>query len=134
MLKQTKGRTMGAALIGLVLAASATIANADIQDYEFRTVDQTVKTGYAEITVQLIDKRTGKAVPDAVIFAKRLDMTPDGMDEMDTKIAAVSSTEPGVYRFSGYFSMAGRWQLSLAAKVQGEAGTVESKLLVKAEK
>lgn len=134
MLKQTKGRAMSAALIGLVLAASATTANADIKDYEFRLGDQTVKTGDAEVTVQLIDKVTGKAVPDAVIFAKRLDMTPDGMGEMDTKIAAVSSTEPGVYRFNGYFSMAGRWQLSLAAKVQGEVGTVESKLLVKAEK
>jgi subtilisin-like proprotein convertase family protein len=27
--------------------------------------------------------------------------------------------------------MEGRWQLSLAAKVQGETGTVESKLVLK---
>ncbi len=29
--------------------------------------------------------------------------------------------------------MAGRWQLSLGAKVQGETGSVESKLVVTAE-
>ena len=28
-------------------------------------------------TVRLVDKTTGKAVPDAVIFATRLDMAPD---------------------------------------------------------
>jgi len=30
--------------------------------------------------------------------------------------------------------MAGRWQLSLGAKVQGETGSVESKLVVTAQK
>jgi hypothetical protein len=30
--------------------------------------------------------------------------------------------------------MAGGWQLSLGAKVQGEPGTVESKLVIRAEK
>ena len=43
-------------------------------------------------------------------------------------------TEPGSYRFKANFSMAGRWQLSLRARVQGETGTVESKLVVTAQK
>jgi hypothetical protein len=30
--------------------------------------------------------------------------------------------------------MAGRWQLSLGAKVQGETGTVETKLVITAQK
>jgi hypothetical protein len=38
-----------------------------------------------------------------------------------------------VYRFKANVSMAGRWQLSLAAKVQGETGTVESKLVMEAQ-
>jgi hypothetical protein len=42
--------------------------------------------------------------------------------------------EPGTYRFKANFSMAGRWQLSLGAKVQGETGTVENKLVVTADK
>jgi hypothetical protein len=42
------------------------------------------------------------------------------------------STEPGVYKFKATLSMAGGWQLSLGAKVQGETGTVENKLVLKA--
>jgi hypothetical protein len=59
-------------------------------------------------------------------------MAPDGMQEMATKIAPMPSTEPGVYKFKATFSMAGGWQLSLGAKVQGETGTVENKLVLKA--
>ena len=42
--------------------------------------------------------------------------------------------EPGTYRFKATFGMAGRWQLSLGAKVQGETGTVENKLVIQADK
>ena len=73
-------------------------------------------------------------MPDAVIFATRLDMAPDGMQEMATKVTPMPGAEPGTYRFKANVSMAGRWQLSLGAKVQGETGTVESKLLVPADK
>jgi len=99
---------------------------------EFQLVDQTVKKGDAIISVRLVHKPEGKPVPDAVIFATRLDMTPDGMQEMATKIAPMPSTEPGIYKFKATVSMAGGWQLSLGAKVQGETGTVESKLALKA--
>ena len=73
-------------------------------------------------------------MPDAVIFASRLDMAPDGMQEMVTKVTSMPGTEPGTYRFKANFGMVGRWQLSLGAKVQGETGTVESKLVVTAQK
>jgi YtkA-like len=125
-------RALRAALIGVAMAGSATVARADIKDYEFQLVDQTVKKGDAIIAVRLIHKPDGKPVPDAVIFATRLDMTPDGMQEMTTKIAPMPSTEPGVYKFKATVSMAGGWQLSLGAKVQGETGTVENKLVIKA--
>jgi hypothetical protein len=128
----THARALRAALIGLVIAGSATFARADVKDYEFQLVDNTVKKGDAIISVRLIHKPDGKPVPDAVIFATRLDMAPDGMQEMATKIAPMPSTEPGVYKFKATVSMAGGWQLSLGAKVQGETGTVESKLVLKA--
>ena len=83
------------------------------------------------VAVRLVNKRTGKAVPDAVIAAKRIDMAPDGMADMAGRIEQLPSTEPGVYRFKANLSMQGSWQLSLAAKVQGENGTVESKLVLK---
>jgi hypothetical protein len=128
-------RALGAALISVAMFGPATVAFADIKDYEFQLVDQNVQAGPDKIvTVRLVNKKTGKPVPDAVIFATRLDMTPDGMQEMVTKVTAMPGTEPGTYRFKATFSMAGRWQLSLGAKVQGKTGTVENKLVVTAQK
>ncbi len=127
-------RALQGAFIGLAMAASITAARADIKDYKFELVDQTVQAGPDKvITVRLMNTKTGKSVPDAVIFATRLDMAPDGMQEMVTKVTPMPGTEPGTYRFKANLSMAGRWQLSLGAKVQGETGTVENKLVVTAE-
>jgi hypothetical protein len=128
----TYARALQAALIVVTMTASAPLARADIKDYEFQLVDQTVKKGDAIISVRLIHKPDGKPVPDAVIFATRLDMAPDGMQEMATKVTPMPGTEPGTYRFKANLSMAGGWQLSLGAKVQGETGTVESKVVLKA--
>src|SRR3981081_3714503 len=128
-------RAFQAAFIGIAMTGSATFARADIKDYKFELVDQTVQAGPDKIiTVRLTNIKTGKTGPDAVIFATRLDMAPDGMQEMATKIASMPGGEPGVYKFKATFGMAGRWQLSLGAKVQGEAGTVESKLVITAQK
>jgi YtkA-like protein len=128
-------RALRAALIGIAVAGSAGIARADIKDYEFKLVEPTVAVGKDKIvTVQLVNKKTGKPVPDAVIFATRLDMAPEGMPEMATKIAREPGGEPGLYRFKAAFGMEGKWQLSLGAKVQGETGTVESKLVITAQK
>ena len=81
--------------------------------------------------MRLVDKRSGAAVPDAVIFATRIDMAPDGMPTMTAPIEALPSTEPGVYRFKTNLMMAGGWRLSLAAKLQGETGTLENKLVLR---
>ncbi|QOZ68825.1 FixH family protein [Bradyrhizobium arachidis] len=128
-------RAFAAALLGLTIMGAPKLAFAGIKDYEFQLVEPSVQAGADRIvTVRLVNKTTGKAVPDAVIFASRLDMAPDGMQEMATKVTAMPGTEPGTYRFKASFGMAGRWQLSLGAKVQGETGTVESKLVVTAQK
>ena len=128
-------RAVKAALIGVAVTGFATLARADIKDYEFQLVDQTIKAGPDKtIAVRLVNKSTGKPVPDAVIFASRLDMTPDGMQEMATKLTPISGAEPGTYRFKANVSMAGHWQLSLGAKLQGETGTLENKLVIQADK
>jgi len=117
------------ALIGLIAVGAASQAWAEIQDYEFRLVQSEVKKGDdAVVAVRLVDKRSGKPVPGAVIFAKRVDMAPDGMAEMTEPIEQLPSTEPGIYRFKTALVMAGGWRLSLGAKVQGETGTLEKKL------
>lgn len=128
-------RAIQAALIAAVIGGANTAALADIKDYKFELVDRSVQAGPDKIiTIRLINTKTGKTVPDAVIFATRLDMAPDGMQEMATRIAPVPAAEPGIYKFKATFGMAGRWQLSLGAKVQGEAGSVEDKLVITAQK
>jgi hypothetical protein len=128
-------RAVKAALIGVAVIGFSTLARADMGDYEFQLVDQTIKAGPDKtIAVRLVNKTTGKPVSDAVIFASRLDMTPDGMQEMATKLTPISGAEPGTYRFKANVSMAGRWQLSLGAKLQGETGTLENKLVIQADK
>lgn len=128
-------RALFAALVGLLIMSAPKAALADINDYEFQLIEPTIQAGADRIvTVRLLNKKTGKPVSDAVIFASRLDMAPDGMQEMVTKVVPMPGNEPGSYRFKANFSMVGRWQLSLRARVQGETGTVESKLVVTAQK
>jgi hypothetical protein len=131
----THAHAFAAALIAIAIGSASTAALADIEDYKFELVEQTIQAGPDKvITVRLMNTKTGKPVPDAVIFATRLDMSPDGMQEMATKIAPVPGAEGGIYKFKATFGMAGRWQLSLGAKVQGETGTVENKLVITAQK
>lgn len=125
--------TLRAAAIGVALLMTmAGSALAGIKDYEFQLLDKEVKQGATVISVKLVHKPSGRAVPDAVIFAKRIDMGPEAMEAMTAPLEAVPSTEPGVYRFKTNLTMEGQWALSLGAKVQGETGTVENKLIVKA--
>jgi hypothetical protein len=126
-------RALGAALLSLFLTVPITSALADASDYEFQLVHKDIKKGEAIVAVRLINKKTGKLVPDAVIFATRLDMAPDGMEAMKTTIEPMPSPEVGVYRFKATVTMEGNWRLSLQAKVQGETGTVESKLVIRAQ-
>lgn len=120
-------------LAGAILFAWATTALAGAADYEFQAVQTEIKQGAGSIvSVRLIDKRTGNAVPDAVIFATRMDMAPDGMETMTTIVEPSASAEPGVYDFTTNLSMEGGWRFQLAAKVQGEAETVTGELILKA--
>ena len=72
-------------------------------------------------------------MPDAVVFARRIDMAPDGMPTMRADLTPAPADEAGVYRFRAALGMEGSWRLSLAAKVQGEAETVQSRLVLKAK-
>ncbi|NTG30021.1 FixH family protein [Agrobacterium rhizogenes] len=120
-------------LAGVLVAGSATVTLAASQDYEFQPISTDVKQGQGSlVSIRLVDKRTGKPVPDAVIFTTRMDMAPEGMEMMTTPVEAATSTEPGVYAFKTDFTMAGGWRFKLAAKVQGEPDTVQGELVLKA--
>ncbi|SIR55628.1 FixH family protein [Bosea sp. TND4EK4] len=125
--------TLRALVAALPLAAVTLPALADIKDYEFQLAQSEFKQGNGVVmTVKLIDKRSGKPVPDAVIFAKRIDMEPEGMATMASPIEALPASETGAYSFRTNLVMEGSWRLSLGAKVQGETGTLENKLILKA--
>ncbi len=121
------------------LAAAVTVTHAPAlaaaSDYAFEPVAAEVKKGDdVVVAVRLVHKPTGKAVPEAVIVRTRVDMAPDNMAEMESPVSPAAAGEPGVYAFKTDLPMAGRYQLSLAAKVQGEPETVVGKVVIKAVK
>jgi hypothetical protein len=104
-------------------------------DYAFEPVAAELKKGDdVVIAVRLLHKPTGKPVSDAVIVRTRVDMAPDGMADMPSPVASMPSSEPGVYAFKTDLPMAGRYLLSVAAKVQGEPETVIGNVIFKALK
>ena len=118
-----------------VLAATmglTSVAFAGPNDYTFEPVKAEVKKGNGvTVAVRLVHKPTGKPVSDAVIFSPRIDMSPEGMETMTSPITPAAGAEPGSYAFKTDLVMAGRWLLSLSAKVQGEAETVTGKVTFK---
>lgn len=120
----------------LVLAQAFTLAAtfgalAAPEDYAFKIIGSELHQGAGTtITVSLTDLRTNAPVSDAVIFTTRLDMAPDGMEGMTTPVEAVTSGIPGQYQFKADLTMAGNWRFQIAAKVQGEADTVQSELIL----
>jgi YtkA-like len=121
----------GAALAVAMSLNAAAFAGAN--DYVFEPVKAEVKKGDdVVVSVRLKHKATGKPVTDAVIVQTRIDMSPDAMGEMASPLTPVPSSEPGVYSFKTELSMAGRWLLSIAAKVQGEPETVVGKITFRA--
>ena len=125
--------TTAALAATLSLAASAAMAGAG--DYTFEPVKPEMKKGEdVTLAIRLTNKQTGKPVSDAVIFKTRVDMAPDGMAEMESAVAPLPSSEPGVYAFKTDLPMAGRYQMTLSVKVQGEPETLTGRVIVTATK
>jgi len=117
----------------LALTSGAALAAAG--DYAFEPVAPEMKKGDdVTVAVRLVHKATGKPVADAVIIRTRVDMAPEGMADMQSPVSPLPASEPGVYAFKTDLPTAGRYQLSVAAKVQGEPETVIGKVIVKANK
>lgn len=124
-----------AAAVAATTLLTASFAMAGAGDYAFEPVNPEMKKGDdVTLAIRLTNKQTGKPVPDAVIFKTRVDMAPDGMAEMESAVAPLPSTEPGVYAFKTDLPMAGRYLVTLSVKVQGEPETVTGKVIVKATK
>jgi hypothetical protein len=124
--------------IGAVLFAASMLVAAIVlaapNDYRFDLVQaQPAGAGKTTVTVRLVHVPDSKPVTGAVLFETKTDMGPSGMAEMAGKVSPLPSDQPGIYRFQVETGMAGKWQLALGAKVQGEAGTVRGTVLYEAK-
>ncbi len=63
---------------------------------------------------------------DAIIFSTRLDMAPDGMQEMATKVTPMPGTEPAPTGSRRPSAWPATGNCRSVAKVQGETGSVEN--------
>lgn len=104
----------------------------ELKGYTFEVVKPEIKQDDGVVVVRLVSKADGRPISDAIIFARRLDMAPEGMATMTSPLDPVPATAPGLYAFKADLAMEGSWRLSLAAKVQGEIGTVQNRLIFKA--
>jgi hypothetical protein len=129
----TKYLRSAAFAAAMCLTNAAAFAGA--AEYAFEPVAAELKKGDdVTIAVRLLHKASGKPVADAVIVRTRVDMGPDNMADMVSPVAALPGSEPGVYAFKTDLPMAGRYLLSVAAKVQGEPETVVGKVIFTAVK
>src|SRR5436189_6235566 len=116
----------------LAATSQAGTAFADADDYAFEPVNAQIKSSnVATVAVRLVHKPSGKSVPDAAIVQTRIDMAPDGMASMAAAIVPQPTPQPGIYAFKAPLTMAGRWLLTVSAKVQGEPDTVIGKVVFK---
>ena len=116
----------GAAALALTVIVGTTGSWSAAADYRFEAAGkpQPSPGGKSIVSVRLLHVSDKKPVPGAIIIQTKADMGPDGMVDMTAPVQAVTQKEPGIYLFEIQPGMAGKWMLTLAAKVQGEAETV----------
>jgi len=114
----------GAALLAASwLAAPPVLAAA--ADYRFELAQaQPAGPGKTLVTVRIVHVPDSEPVPGAVVIESKAGMGPGGMADMTGKVTPLPADQPGLYRFEVATWMAGKWQVTLGAKVQGEAATV----------
>lgn len=116
------GAAAAAAMGAMLMAGPAT---ADPKDYRFEAVQPHVAASPTTIVaVRLVHVPSGKPVTDALVLPPKMEMPMAGMAPMATKVSPATPDGKGAYAFTADLSMDGPWTLQLAAKVQGEAGTV----------
>src|SRR5882724_8424069 len=118
-------RVTAAITFAVALGAAPVSSWAAAKDFKFELVSvKPTGAGRNDVTVRLVHVPDGKPVNAAVIVEAKTDMGPSGMAEMPGKVSVPKTDENGAYRFQTENGMAGKWVLTLAAKVQGETETV----------
>ena len=115
-----------------LMPIATTVATAAPEDYEFKVVETDLPQGDGAIlTVAVTDLRTQAPVTDAVIFATRFDMAPDGMATMTAPVEALTSDIPGQYRFQADLGMAGAWRFSIAVHLDAETEVIRREIILR---
>jgi Cu(I)/Ag(I) efflux system membrane fusion protein len=123
------GRAVGAAVLALVFLTPLQSVIAESPKPHWEAVQADVSTGKSvRLEVRLAGVKAPPAASDITVTSKRLDMGPDGMESMTAPLKQVAATTPGVVAFETDIPMAGRWALTITAKVDGQpepvSGTV----------
>ena len=104
------------------VSASTIVAN---PNYRFQLIEaRSAGSGKTTLTVRLAHMPDNDPVDGAVILDAKTNMGPGGMPEMTGKVTPLPSDQPELYRFLIETGMAGKWELVLSVKVQGETDTV----------
>ena len=125
----------GGALAADPMDMSAPASKSTTTAYRFELASPVQSNGgKSTVSVRLIHVADNKPVVGAIIISSRADMGPIGMAGMSAPIKALPVTTPGVYPFEvangPVWNKPDKWALSFAAKVQGEAATVNGNLTV----
>src|SRR5258705_899003 len=97
-LEMAEKATLGTAIAATVMLICTAFAGAN--DYAFEPVAADIKKGEeVTVAVRLVHEPTGKAVPAAVIFAPRIDMSQASIPTMAASLTPIPAGEAGTYGF-----------------------------------
>jgi len=82
------------------------------------------------VFVRLVRSSDGAPLTDTDVTLTRVDMAPDGMAEMMARSYIRPDGYPGTYRAEIHPNMAGRWAVTVAARVAGEPEPIDHTLTV----
>ena len=130
----TMKKQLRAAIAALGIFAAPAL-HAAPQDYRFEMIGSPAASGGKSIVqLRLVHVPGKQPVTGAVVFETKADMGPDGMPAMMAPARVLPEAPPGVYRVEVQPDMAGNYAISVAAKVQGESGTVRGSVTAKLTK
>ncbi|MBN9563509.1 MAG: FixH family protein [Alphaproteobacteria bacterium] len=82
------------------------------------------------VMMRLVHRRDGSPVTNAEVILERTDMGPDGMGDMTARAYIRPYGDPGTYRVEIHPAMAGRWAVTVAARIADQPIPVRQSLTV----
>ena len=126
-------RAIGAAA-AMIACLVLVLPSLAAQTITLQAITPEVSVGDAvRVDIRVLDDQGQPVSIPVTVTALRLDMGPDGMQGMTTRVVAVPNDQVGTLTIEADFTMAGHWALTLSATVNG-AEVTGSLTLTAAEK